>query len=218
MKNTLYLLRHAHIDSKGALIGQTDISLSDKGKKQAQYWHKKLQNIHFDAVWVSPLQRAVETANIILENTISYSTEKATQNTNTKNTNTQKNFIQTVPAFTEISLGSWEGKSKAWVQENDAQRWMERGENMECIAPPRGENFADLQNRVIPAFFDICAQAKKHSCSMIIAHQAVNRVILAQILGIPLTKVQSITQDYACLNIFDITHYFQIMNYEVCPI
>ena len=213
MKNTLYLLRHAHINSKGGLIGQTNISLSDKGKKQAQYWHKKLQNIHFDAVWISPLQRAVETADIILENNISYDSKKITKNTNTK-----KDFIQTVPTFTEISLGSWEGKSKSWVQENDAKLWLERGENMECIAPPHGENFANLQNRVMPAFFDICAQAKKHRCSMIIAHQAVNRVILAQILGIPLTKVQSITQDYACLNILDLTHDFKVMSYEACPL
>jgi len=205
MKNILYLLRHAHVDSKGTLLGQTDVSLSDKGEKQAQYWQKRLQNTNFQAVWSSPLQRAVETGEIIMKNHISSVPMEVIP-------------IQTIPAFTEISLGLWDGQSKEWIQKNDSKLWLERGANMECIAPPNGESFADLRNRVIPIFLEICEEAKKHTHSLLIAHQAVNRVILSHILRKPLAEVQFRKQDYACLNILDITDELHVVNYEPCPI
>lgn len=211
MKNLLYLLRHAHIDSKGTLIGQTDIPLSDRGKEQAKYWQKKMQDTNFEAVWISPLQRAIETADIILENHKHNVAVAAKIEASARTIS-----VKIIPAFTEISLGSWEGKTKAWVQENDSKRWIERGENMEYIAPPLGENFANLHARVMPAFFDICQQAKKHPFSLLIAHQAVNRVILSHVLRTPLSNMQNIIQDYACLNVLDVTDELRFINYEPC--
>jgi len=60
----LYLLRHgATVQSaEKRYIGQTDISLSDLGRKQARWWQKELSPITFDAIYCSDLSRAIDTA------------------------------------------------------------------------------------------------------------------------------------------------------------
>ena len=45
----------------------TDIPLNELGKTQATYAKEALRDVHINAAYASPLQRAVETAQIILE-------------------------------------------------------------------------------------------------------------------------------------------------------
>lgn len=45
--------------------GRTDEPLNDTGRQQAREAREKIRNIHFDAVYASPLDRAIETATII---------------------------------------------------------------------------------------------------------------------------------------------------------
>ena len=215
MKNNLYLLRHGHVESNGILLGQTDVSLSKRGREQAKYWQKILQNIDFQAAWVSPLKRAVETAEIILQKNVS---NAFVEQIYAENIFSEQVCIKKVSEFTEISLGLWDGKSKQWIQENDSKRWIERGHNMECVAPPDGESFSDLSKRVMPKFYEICQQAKSYEHSLLVAHQAVNRVILSNILGRSLKEIQNLEQDYACLNLLDITNELRIVNYESCSV
>ena len=45
----------------------TDIPLNELGKTQATYAKEALRDVHINAAYASPLQRAVETAQINLE-------------------------------------------------------------------------------------------------------------------------------------------------------
>lgn len=64
----LYILRHGETDynNQGRFQGQNDISLNERGKKQAEEIRLKLKDITFDKVFVSPLKRAIETAKIVV--------------------------------------------------------------------------------------------------------------------------------------------------------
>ena len=66
----LYVLRHGQTDynKEGKFQGQSDIELNEEGRKQARITAKKLENIKFDKVYVSPLKRAIETAKIVTNN------------------------------------------------------------------------------------------------------------------------------------------------------
>lgn len=66
----LYVLRHGQTDynKEGKFQGQSDIELNKEGRKQARITAKKLENIKFDKVYVSPLKRAIETAKIVTNN------------------------------------------------------------------------------------------------------------------------------------------------------
>lgn len=63
----LYITRHGQTDlNKIELMqGRVDEPLNETGIAQAQEARRNLGDVHFDAVYVSPLQRAVKTACII---------------------------------------------------------------------------------------------------------------------------------------------------------
>lgn len=65
----LYITRHGQTDWNMAKIiqGKSDISLNDTGKKQAQITRDALASVPIDAIIVSPLKRAKQTAAIINE-------------------------------------------------------------------------------------------------------------------------------------------------------
>jgi uncharacterized phosphatase len=67
MKTTFYLVRHGETswNAEGKIQGRSDIPLGDIGREQAKKLGEKLTSVHFDAIYTSPLQRAVETAEII---------------------------------------------------------------------------------------------------------------------------------------------------------
>lgn len=64
---TIYIIRHGQTDSnvRNTYLGHTDIPLNDVGIQQAKEASEKLKNIKFDAIYSSPLIRAMQTAQII---------------------------------------------------------------------------------------------------------------------------------------------------------
>ena len=63
----IYLTRHGQTDlnAQKLMQGRSDIPLNEKGRSQALLAKEKLGEIKFDAVYASPLDRAIETAHII---------------------------------------------------------------------------------------------------------------------------------------------------------
>lgn len=63
----LYIMRHGETDdnTKWILQGQKDNPLNENGKRQAKRVKDTLQGICFDKIYVSPLVRAVQTAEIV---------------------------------------------------------------------------------------------------------------------------------------------------------
>jgi probable phosphoglycerate mutase len=65
-QTTLYLFRHGQTDwsASGQHTGRTDLPLNEKGREQAGMLREATGRIKFDAVLVSPLARARETAEL----------------------------------------------------------------------------------------------------------------------------------------------------------
>lgn len=63
----IYLTRHGQTNLNKAKLmqGLTDEPLNETGRNQAGLAHEKVKDIKFDAVFASPLDRAIETASII---------------------------------------------------------------------------------------------------------------------------------------------------------
>lgn len=65
----LYIIRHGQTDWNRAhrLQGRTDIPLNEWGRLVAELTREGLKNVAFDAAFTSPLIRAKETAELVLE-------------------------------------------------------------------------------------------------------------------------------------------------------
>ena len=65
----LYLIRHGEtaLNVKGCYYGRTDAVLSEKGISQARYLKEILKEVSFDYIVASPLVRAYNTAQIVME-------------------------------------------------------------------------------------------------------------------------------------------------------
>jgi probable phosphoglycerate mutase len=74
MSRYLYLVRHG--EQVDAEFGLPEGPLSEKGREQAQLIANRLRGVAFDAAYTSPLQRAVETAQVM---TSEIGREEATQ-------------------------------------------------------------------------------------------------------------------------------------------
>lgn len=63
----IWITRHGQTDLNKAHLmqGRTDAPLNENGIRQAEEARKKIGNVHFDAVYASPLMRAQKTASII---------------------------------------------------------------------------------------------------------------------------------------------------------
>lgn len=64
----IYCIRHGETNSnlKGIVSGRSDEPLNQKGVEQAQEINNRLSDITFRAVYVSPMKRTLQTAEIII--------------------------------------------------------------------------------------------------------------------------------------------------------
>lgn len=63
----IWVTRHGQTDlnAQKLMQGRSDIPLNETGRGQAAEAHKKIGDVVFDAVYASPLDRAIETASIV---------------------------------------------------------------------------------------------------------------------------------------------------------
>lgn len=196
----LYLLRHAQAAPRGVLLGQCDLPLLPEGELQASRCQASFSSIPFTFAWCSPLLRARQTARNILQDRL------------------PPVPLHTLFDLREISLGAWDGQDKHWVQQHYPQEWEARGKDMANTPPPQGESYADLARRVLPVFTKICEQARQHPASLLVAHQAVNRVIIAHLQCLPLTRLNSIPQPACALTRIRLEGHVQSIDTDNPPI
>jgi probable phosphoglycerate mutase len=180
---TVYLLRHgdSRVDDVRRFIGRSESSLNEAGRIQAKWWHQKLAGIPFNGIFCSALQRAVETARIIVQ--------------------PHHASVTILPDLNEINLGRWDGMPISEVKRLFPLEYHQRGDDLVGYRPPGGESFADLSARVVPAFEKFVQQS--HGNLLIVGHAGVNRVILCHLLGMPPANLFRLDQEYGCLNILE---------------
>jgi alpha-ribazole phosphatase len=178
----IYLVRHgepALPDGRKRFVGQSDPPLSPSGARQAHLLADSLKTICFDALYSSDLQRCLSTADILSRKT--------------------GLSIQHRSGLREIDLGLWEGLCFEEVGQLYPEEHARREADLVGYRIPGGESFSDLQKRVVPAFFR--AVDESSGSILLVSHKGVNRVLLCHFLGLPLTELFSISQDYCCVNI-----------------
>ena len=101
METIIYILRHGQsvTNESGVFSGSNEVDLSPLGEKQAEKASEYLIDMGIDFIYSSPLSRAVNTALPLA-----------------KKLGKQ---IEIEKDFREICFGSWEGKTKNYLEENE---------------------------------------------------------------------------------------------------
>jgi len=196
--NLLYLMRHGAIEAteEKRFVGQIDPPLSPDGRKQSEWQGRQLMDIPFSEVWCSDLKRAYETAAIVCRD---------------------RNLeMQPAPELREINLGQWDGMAMSQIREQFPDLWQARGEDIGHFRPPGAESFADLQQRVVPFIRHIVAQSAGNT--LIVTHAGVIRVLLCQVLQMPLSNLFRIHLDYGGVTLIqDINGMSQVKAVNLYP-
>ncbi len=184
----ILLARHGETawNAEGRYQGQIDIPLSDNGIRQAKLLGQRLQEVEITKAVASPLSRARATAEFALG-------EKRT------------GLLQFDEGLKEIAHGEWEGLLASEINERDPQRLIEWREKPETVVMPGtgGENLQMVLDRAWPALARACEGLNNSDTLLVVAHDAVNRVLLCKILGLPLTKLWSFRQAPTTLNLLE---------------
>lgn len=133
----LALVRHGESEwnALGIWTGWTDVSLTDKGRQEAQKAAEHLRGIKWDAVFVSGLKRSVETLEEIKK-------VLALQNV----------AVSADLALNERDYGNFTGLKKAEVEKKYGRDLFNRWRRGWDYPLPHGETLKDVYRRVVPYY------------------------------------------------------------------
>lgn len=181
----LYLIRHgatpANEQRPYILQGDgIDLGLSPSGRRQAAEVGQFLSGFPLDHIYCSPMIRARETATAIAGH--------------------HGKDIVPVEDLVECCVGMWEGLDWDTIQERNPEEARLFHENPAENPYFGGESYGDTLRRVRPIFDELLAKHRGESIA-IVAHNVVNRVYLASLLGLETRRAKDLRQQNACVNL-----------------
>ncbi len=185
MTTRLYLVRHGAtpltMDDK--FSGEEGVHLSDEGREQARRLAERLTDHNLVAAYSSPLDRAMETAEIVI----------APHNLPVKEAD----------GLREILHGHWEGMTRREVERKFAEEYSEWEQDPFTFAPEGGESGIVVLSRALPAIRQIVVDHKDQNV-LVVSHKATIRLLISSLLGFDARGYRDrLDQAPACLNIMD---------------
>jgi probable phosphoglycerate mutase len=178
----LLLIRHGETDyvKKHRLPGRIPgISLNDTGRRQAEALAAALKDLPVAAIYASPLERAVETAQTLAQG-------KGLE-------------ICIEPGLTDTDVGEWEGRLVKTLARR--KEWQAIQKKPAQFRFPGGESVAETQTRVIGTLERISAAHPGERPVAVVFHADPIKLAVAHYLGLPLDNFQRLTIDTASVTI-----------------
>ena len=184
---TVILLRHAHsvANEKGILAGRASgVSLSTKGKEQAELLTSRLGNARFKDIRISPLERCLATLEPWLQS---------------QDTSVRKKILLD-PNVSEVDYGDWTGKKLLALSLR--KEWRVVQNTPSEMKFPKGEGLLQMQQRAEKALRQSIKKAGT-GVSLIVSHGDVIKSLIATALDLHLDKFQKIVIDPASISVLD---------------
>jgi alpha-ribazole phosphatase/probable phosphoglycerate mutase len=106
----------------------------------------------------------------------------------------------------ERNFGVWEGMTFDEIKDRWPDAFTAWAENPLRFSPIEGESTLEARDRVLPVFNEITDSHKGQNIA-IVSHGGVIRIILCELLGIPLENIFRIEQGFAALNVIEMWDY-----------
>ena len=183
------LVRHGETqwNRESRFQGIRDIPLNDTGREQAQKAADFLKDVALDFAVSSPMLRPKETAEIILQNHPNIELDLQSQ-------------------LQEICHGLWEGKLETEIEQEFPgllQQWKDAPETVQM---PEGENLQQVWGRATDCWnqlVKIYSDSDSSRTGIVVAHDAINKVILCYLLGLKPDNFWNIKQGNGAVSVID---------------
>jgi broad specificity phosphatase PhoE len=185
MTTRLLLIRHGAtpLTAEDKFSGAVNVHLSDEGREQARHLAARLAHEELSAVYSSPLDRAVETANILAE---PHGLTPALRD-----------------GLREINHGHWEGLSRNEVETGFSEEYAAWESDPFSFAPEGGESGISVLARALPVIREIVVNHKDETL-LVVSHKATLRLVISSLLGFDARGYRDrLDQAPACMNILD---------------
>ena len=180
-------MRHAENDyvRSGRLAGWTpDVHLNELGRAQANSLGIRLASIRLRAIYTSPLERAVETANAILEHH-------------------PKLALVVDKRIGEVEYGKWTGKRLRMLAHT--RLWQVVQQHPSEARFPEGESLREMQHRALQGVEEMLAKFSRGAI-VAVSHGDVIKSLIAHYSGIHLDHFQRIGVAPASISIVEISN------------
>jgi broad specificity phosphatase PhoE len=179
----LILVRHGETvwNVEKIYRGRTDVKLDEVGIEQAELLGKYLSNWELEAIYSSPLKRALDTANIIARY--------------------HKIGVHITDGLIDFDYGEWQSLPEQEVKKLYLTLHDEWHNNPHKVKMPGGESLADVRERAAGVVDDVLS--KYEGSVVLVSHRVVNKVLICSLLGLDNSCFWNIKQDVGGITIFD---------------
>ena len=178
----LYLLRHAQTlsNAQHKVQGSLQSDLSPLGWQQARACAQYFKNVKINFAYCSLLSRTHQTATEILK----YH---------------EGVFLQETSQLNELNAGILEGTTPEEIAKLHPELLHPSGHINILTNIPKGENYGMVRDRTVP-FFENLARLFEGKTILVVAHGAVNKIVLSWLLQKPQEYYYEFSQENACIN------------------
>ncbi len=178
----IILVRHGETEwnVEEVFRGRVDIELNQTGTKQAELLAEYLSERKIDAIYSSPLKRAMKTAEII--------------------SGYHGLDVKIAPGLIDFDCGEWQGLSLQEVKDSYKDTYAEWASRPERVKIPGGESLNDVTQRAMKVVDDVIV--KYGGAVVLVAHRVVNKVLICALLGLNNSHFWNIRQDNCGITTF----------------
>jgi len=178
----ILLIRHGENDLVGkSLAGRLlGVHLNDRGRQQAEAIAEQLSKAPIKALYSSPLERAMETAQPLAERL--------------------GMDIQIKPGLIEVDYGEWEGKT--FQQLKRLKLWKTVQTNPAEVRFPGGESLQEAQQRGCDEIEILANSHQQKDVIACVTHSDIIRLCAAHFLGMKLNDFQRLSISTASMTVF----------------
>lgn len=174
------LLRHGECEGGAIFRGHNDVCLTPVGLAQMQ--KALIRAAPWSRIISSPLKRCRKFAESLAEAEVVFDAR-----------------------LREMSFGHWDGRPVEEVWQTDPVTISAWSCDPTSVTPPGGEPLVQVAERVMTCFADLVAQHRGQKL-LLVTHGGVIRVLISQLLGMPLSHAGRIHVPYAALATVAVYH------------
>lgn len=178
----LILVRHGHVEGidPPRFRGKVDMPLTDLGERQARATANRIAaEWTVDRIVSSPMQRSVATAQAIGD--------------------AVRVTVETSAAFLDFNYGDWSPDLVEDVRQRDPEGVALWFSAPHLARPPGGDSLQDVAARAADGLRGLLKD-NPDGTVVVVGHDSVNRVLLTQLLELPLSAYWRLKQGPACIN------------------